>query len=122
MDVVASYDNLGSLHSALCEIDQEKEYHHRALEIYLKKLGAENGHVATSYNNLSSLHIALGETDQEKEYYNRALETRLKKLGAEHVDVVRTFLLFNLGCVYNEVGEFEEAQYCLDRALVIYIS
>ena len=92
----------------------------RALEIQLKKLGAEHVNVATCYFSLGNLHHTLGETDQAKDYHKHALEITLKKLGPEHVDVAHSY--HKLGSIYNGLGEFEEAKRCLDRASVIYIA
>ena len=69
------------MHSRLGETDQAKDYHNRALEIGLKKLGPEHVRVASSYNNLGNLQSALGETALAKDFYKRALEIRMKKAG-----------------------------------------
>ena len=97
MLMLPQYNNLGSLHSALGEIDKAKDYHRRALEISLKKVGPKHVNVVASYNNLSSLHSALGETDQAQDYHKRALEIRLKKLEPEHVNVAHSYhIIFGL--------------------------
>ncbi|XP_022810600.1 kinesin light chain-like, partial [Stylophora pistillata] len=88
---LASYNNLGNLHSNLDKTDQAKDYYNHALEIYLKKLGPDHVKVANSYNNLGNLHSDLGETDQAKGYYNHALEIYLKKLGPDHVKVATSY-------------------------------
>ena len=40
------------------ELQQAKDYSHRALEIYVNLLSPDHIHVATSYNNLSSVYRA----------------------------------------------------------------
>ena len=71
-------------------LQQAKEYHKRALDIRLKKLGPEDTDVATTYNNLGVVQHDMGNLQPAKEYYERALDIRLKKLGPEHTDVATT--------------------------------
>ncbi|XP_022777569.1 kinesin light chain-like [Stylophora pistillata] len=54
VDVAASYNSLGNLHSDLGETDQAEDYHRLALEIGLKKLGPDHVNVAASYDNLAN--------------------------------------------------------------------
>ncbi|KAJ7390193.1 hypothetical protein OS493_026703 [Desmophyllum pertusum] len=109
--------NLGTVHRDLGELQQAKEYHDRALDILLEKLGPEHVDVARTYNNLGSVHSKLGEPQREKECHDRALAILLKKLGPEHVDVATAYS--NLGTVHRNLGELQQAKEYYDRALDI---
>ena len=56
------------------DLKQVKEYHERALDIRLQRLGPQEPDVATSYNNLATKLRHLGDLKQEKEYHERALQ------------------------------------------------
>ena len=60
------------------ELEQAKDYHQRALEIWIKVLGPNHIDVATSCNNLGLVYEAMGELEQAKDYHQRALEIELK--------------------------------------------
>ncbi|KAJ7377680.1 hypothetical protein OS493_027759 [Desmophyllum pertusum] len=139
VDVAATYGNLGSVHQALGDFEQAKDYHHRALEIRLKQLGPEHVDVATTYaaySNLGAVHqdlgdfeqakdyhsscsrnSALGDFEQAKDYHHRDLQISLKQLGPEHVHVATTYS--NLGSVHQALGDFEQAKDYHDRDLQI---
>ena len=51
---VLSTQKLGDLKGA-------KDWHERALDVRLKKLGPEHVSVATSYNNMGLVHLRLGD-------------------------------------------------------------
>ena len=65
-NVATLYNNLGLVHSDLGDLEQAKDYHERALDINLKKLGPEHVNVATAYNNLGNVHSKLGDLEQAK--------------------------------------------------------
>ena len=70
VSVATSYGNLASIHKALGDLEQAKEYQQRGLAIELKKLGAEHVSVATSYGNLASIRKALGDLEQARSISN----------------------------------------------------
>ena len=116
-EVVNAYDYIGTVHHALGDLQQAKEYHNRALTIGLKKLGPEDVDVAESYNNLGTVHLVLGDLQQAKECENRALKIRLKKLGPENLDVAKCYK--DLGYVHKALGDLQQAKECENRALNI---
>ncbi|CAH3136864.1 unnamed protein product [Pocillopora meandrina] len=117
VDVASSYNNLGTLHKALGDTDEAKDFYKRALEIQMKQVGPEHVDVASSYNNLGILHSDLGDTDEAKDCYKRALEIQMKELGPEHVDVAISYN--NLGSLHKALGDTDEAKDCYKRALEI---
>ncbi|XP_073228061.1 uncharacterized protein [Porites lutea] len=132
---LASYGNLASIHKALCDLEQAKEYQQRGLAIdlkelakeyqqrglaiFLKKLGAEHVSVATSYSNLASIYHELGDLEQAKEYQQRALAIKLKKLGAEHVSVATSY--GNLASTNRALGDLEQAKEYQQRGIAIQL-
>ena len=78
------YNNLGTVHYNLGDLEEAKENYERALTVYLKKLDPDHLDVAMCYNNLGNVHSNLGDLEQAKENYERALTIRLKKLDPDH--------------------------------------
>ena len=101
-------------------VEQAKDYHQRAIEIWIKVLGPNHINVATSYNNLGVVYEAMGELEQAKDYLQRALEIRIKVLGPNHIDVATSYN--NLGSVFKAMGELEQAKDYHLRALEIRIN
>ena len=64
--VADSYNNLGAVHSPLGDLKQAKDFHERALFVYMKRLRPEHADVAASYNNLGLVHRQLGDLKQQK--------------------------------------------------------
>ena len=117
VNVANCYKNLGSVYQKLGHFEQAKEFHHRALDIQLKKLGPEHVNVAYCYSNLGSVYQNLSRFEQAKELHHRALDIQLKKLGPENADVATSYSL--LGSVYQGLGDFEEAKELHQRDLNI---
>ena len=116
-DVVKAYGYIGTVHHALGDLQQAKEFHDRALTICLKKLESDCVEVAKSYNNLGTVHYGLGELQQARECHGRALTIRLEKLGSEHVDVAESYN--DLGNVHHCLGDLQQAKKYNDHALTI---
>ena len=77
---------MGSVYQDLGDFEQAKEYHHHALNIYLKKLEPEHVRIATTYSDLVSVYERLGNTGQANRCREHALIIPRKKLGAKVVD------------------------------------
>ena len=60
------------------ELGQAKDYHERAMEIWMNVLGPNHIDVATPYNNLGLVYEAMGELEQAKDYHERAIEIYMK--------------------------------------------
>jgi len=72
---------LGSVYQQLGDFEQAKEFQHRALNIYLKKLGPDHIHVAATYSKLGSVYQQLSDFEQ-------ASNIRRKTLKPAHVDAL----------------------------------
>jgi CHAT domain-containing protein/Tfp pilus assembly protein PilF len=94
-----------------------KEYHERALAIYLKLYGEEHADTAWSLNNLGYDYRGLGDYAKALECDERALAIRLKLFGEEHADTVHS--LNNLGVDYRALGDYIKAAECDKRAIAI---
>ena len=116
-DEAVCYVFLGGVNLDLGDPDKAKEYHERALTIYLKKLHPDHLNVATCCNNLGTVHRHLGDLEQAKEYYERALTIRLKKLDPDHLNVAICYN--NLGTLHSDLGDLGQAKEYYERALTI---
>ncbi|KAJ7383705.1 hypothetical protein OS493_026235 [Desmophyllum pertusum] len=85
VDVARTYNDMGILHSNLGNLWLAKEFHGRALVIYLTEF--KHVEVGRTYNDLGIVHSKLGDLEQAKYYYERALVNYEKEFGPEHVDV-----------------------------------
>ncbi|PFX14048.1 Nephrocystin-3 [Stylophora pistillata] len=110
-------DNLGLLHSQLGKLSRAKEYHKRALAIFLKKRGAEHVDVATSCDNLGFVCRQLGDLKQAKDCHERALDIRRKQLSPEHLNFATSY--DNLGLLHQQLVDLKQAKDCHKRALDI---
>ena len=117
--VTKCYTCLASVHSGLGDLEQAKEYHERALRIYLKMFDPEHLEVAKCYNNLAIVHVELNDLEQAKEYQERALAIHLKKLGHEHLNVAHCY--DTMAGVHRALGNIEQAKENQERALSIYL-
>jgi len=108
---------MGIVLENLMELYQAKEYHERALTIWLQKLGLHDVFVARSYNSLALLLRRLGDLKQAKEYHERALNIWQQKLGSQHADVATSY--HNLALVLRDLGDLKLAKEYHERALAI---
>ena len=72
------------------ELEQAKDYHEKAMEIFINILGPNDINVAASYNNLGSVYEALGELEQAKDYHESAMKIWINVLGRNHINLGST--------------------------------
>ena len=108
---------MGIVLENLRELYQAKEYHERALTIWLQKPGLHDVFVARSYNSLALLLRGLDDLKQAKEYHERALNIWQQKLGSQHADVATSY--HNLALVLRDQGDLKLAKEHHERALAI---
>ena len=75
---------LGLAHDGAGQYDKALEFCHKALAIYLVKLGKDHPNVAKTYNNIGNVHHSKAEYDKALEFYNKSLAIKLVKLGKDH--------------------------------------
>ena len=66
------------------QYDQALQYHNKAFQIRLEKLGSDHPDVAILYSNIGNVYDSKGQYDQALEYHNKASKIRLEKLGSDH--------------------------------------
>ena len=111
------FDAHGETFSMICQYNEAKEYHEKALIIRKKIFGEEHADVATSYNNLGIVYRNLGQYNEAKEHYEKAVIIRKKIFGEEHAAVATTYN--NLGIVYQDLGQYNEAKEHYEKAVII---
>ena len=116
-DLAAVYEELGSVHQSMGELQESKEYYERVVTIRIKKLGSQNIDVASSYNNMASVLGAQGDLEEAKEYLERALAIQIEKLGSQHNDVANSYN--NIALILHTQGDLEQAKEYHVRALAI---
>ena len=67
-DVASSYNNVALVLHGQGDLKQAKEYHERALAIFLQTLGPQHPDVASSYNNVANVLGDQGDLKQAKEH------------------------------------------------------
>jgi len=93
-----SYYNsyLGMAHKKAGQYDKALEFFHKALAIYLVKLGKDHPSVALTYYNMAIAYGQLKNVIKEKELLRKAYAIQLEKLGKDHPDTKKTAkALFN---------------------------
>ena len=74
---VACYNNMGELTWRHFSADTAAKYLNHALDIGMKKLGAQHPEIAMSYDNIGITKEIKGHFNQALELYNKALKIRL---------------------------------------------
>ena len=119
-EIADMYIFFGQILRANYQLELAKDYHEKAMEIYINVLGPNHINVATSYNNLGLVYKAMGELEQAKDYHETAMEIYINVLGPNHINVAQSYN--NLGSVYQALGELQQAKDYCERAIEIYIN
>ena len=106
--VLAVLDELGRTYYLLGEYSKSNDYYHRAMEIGIKKFGANHIKVAKSHNQLGIGYKAMGKLLLAKDHLQRAVEIYTNVLGPKHIYLATSYN--NLGTVYQAMGELERAK------------
>jgi tetratricopeptide (TPR) repeat protein len=107
-------NGIGSALWSKGEHDKAVEYHTRALDICMERLGPRHPHVATLLGNIGSALQFKGEHDKAVEYHTRALDICMERLGPRHPDVAAS--LNNMGSALEPKGDDSEH----DKAVEYY--
>jgi tetratricopeptide (TPR) repeat protein len=79
--MAATLNNIGTMLDSKGEHDKAVEYHTRALDIKMERLGPRHPHVASSLSNIGNALDSKGEHDKAVEYHTRALDNYMERLG-----------------------------------------
>jgi tetratricopeptide (TPR) repeat protein len=113
----ALLNNIGSALDAKGENDKALEYHTRALDVFLERLGPRHPDVATSLGCIGGALDAKGEHDKAVEYLTRALDIYVERFGPRHPEVAKS--LNNIGNALDAKCEHSKAVEYYTHALDI---
>ena len=117
-DLVAlSYHGLGGVFLACGEFQKAKDYHGRALNIFLKNFGPENDLVAFSYSTLGTVCSSVGDLVRAKDNFERARNILAKRSGPENVIVAKCYR--NLANICDVIGIPKQAKDWNERVQTI---
>ena len=101
------------------ELDQALEYHIRALDIWMERLGPQHSCVAKSLQAIGGAFRSKAELDRAMECYTRALDIRMNILGPRHPDTAMS--LHDLGNTFGSKNDPDRALNYFSRALHVQI-
>jgi len=95
----------------------EQNNYDKALEYFNKSLQLTSNpdSIATIYSNIASVYLDKGDNDKVVEYYKKAIELS-QKVGNYRNTAIN---MINLGAVYTNLKNFQDAQYYLQKGLLI---
>ncbi|CAF3545496.1 unnamed protein product [Adineta steineri] len=102
-------------------IYEKEEFYSLALQYHQAALSIRDKFqidVGSTYNNIGNIYFWLGEYDVALESYLYSFEMKIKTLSLEDPSLGKT--LANMGLVYEEDGNFEEALKAYKRAALIF--
>ena len=99
---------MGNLFIASGEFQEAKNYHDRALCIFLKHLGPEHAFVALSYSCLGIVYSSLGDLERAKYNFERARNILAKRSGPENIIVAKCCRY--LADIWDVIGIPEQAK------------
>ena len=120
-EVATVKNNLAMIHKGMKEHDLAAQYYEEALEEFRQIHGEQCAEVASVCNNLGVLHYQNMDLDRAHDMHLRALRIResLNDQGGPQAagDLAQT--LINLGAVHKALGDFQQAQECIEKARAI---
>jgi tetratricopeptide (TPR) repeat protein len=97
------------------DFDGSRKLLDRALDIRVKRLGADHPDVGNAMNNIAFLELERGRLDEADRWYRKAIPILENKLGADHPRVFDTLLYF--GETQAQRKNYAEAIEVWQRAL-----
>ncbi|CAF1277467.1 unnamed protein product [Rotaria sordida] len=117
-DIAICYYTLGLVASAKGKFDSSLEWHHKSLEIKIRKLGLNHPSLAASYNSIGVVYRQKGDNKKALESYRQALIVYQQNFGEDHPRIATCFN--NMGNIYNAEKNYAEALQYHKMALPIY--
>lgn len=109
-EIASIYNILANCYGNLGDLEQERQYHRRALDLF-RRLGARERE-ALILHNMAAYDLAQGLLQETRETEQTSLRI-LEELNSYRI----CFPLITLGQTYLESGEFEKARAVLERLL-----
>jgi Flp pilus assembly protein TadD len=103
-------NNIGVIYQNQGNYDKALEYYNKSL-----RLTSDPSSIANTYNNIATVYFAKGDNNKAVEYLKKAIEFD-QKAGNYHGTAVD---MLNLGDTYRDLKNFQEAQYYLQKGLLM---
>lgn len=110
--------NIGGLDVSRGDFTSAQEKMQKALDIYIKTLGANSEKAAFAYNNLAYINFYLGNYDYALLTFRKALSILESVNGELNYSVASTFN--NIGNLHENLGNFDSASAYYQRSLNIF--
>lgn len=114
-DFATIYLNIGNAYGELKQYDESEKYLRKALDIRSLVYGDDNPLLAGTYNSLGVTLLDQKKYNLAKPYFEKALKIRLSTYGSFSQKV--SLCYGNLGRLYKEMGDKEEAIKCYKEAI-----
>jgi len=109
-DESAALSNIGGIYKDQGNYDKALAYLNKSLQFT-----SDPSSIAIIYNNIATVYWAKGDNNKAVEYYKKAIEFAQK---AGDYDGTAKYML-NLGNTYTDLKNFSEAQYYLQKGLLM---
>jgi tetratricopeptide (TPR) repeat protein len=107
-------NNMGCIYETEGSYTKSLDCHQQALSIR----GQYQMDIGASYNNIGNVYLCLGQYEVALENYNYSFEMKSKSISIPNPSLATT--LKNIGLVYEEDGNIEEALKCYKRAALMF--
>ncbi len=109
--------NIGGVYGQIGYYRKALEATHKALRYCPSQSIEDVISLGNIYNNLGTNYLMLGETSKAVHYFQQSLEKKEQAFGGNVPEVGQT--LMNIGIAYDDLGKFEEAARCFEKARVV---
>lgn len=113
IDLIDTYNNLGSANYIISNFEEAGSYLAKALEIS-QKYSVSTGKLDRLYNNLGLYYKAVGNYKAALRYVDYSIEIKRRLLGAEHPNIAN--VINNRGTIYDKLGNLNLAMDDFDKA------
>lgn len=118
--LASCYHALGIINGAEGKYAVAREYHGKALDIWLRLHGPEHPDVATAYNEIGYTYSKDCDNARARELYEKALELRLRILEPGDYYIGSSYN--NLGLLYESMEDYPKAEEYHRKALEIFLA
>ena len=106
-ELARAYTELGSAYGRLEQYAPLREWHQRAIDLYLDLEGPSYRGLSTAYSGLAYSYALQGEYDPALEYFGKELEVAMANFGEQHIRTVIGYT--NIGIALRRMGRYDEA-------------
>jgi tetratricopeptide (TPR) repeat protein len=113
--LATTYITLGVTYGAQNLFEESLDYHYKALEIRLRKLGKNHADIATSYGNIGNIYLRKKDFERSVEAHTNAKKIREKLFGKNGNEIAQSYL--GLGNAYKELKDYKRSLKYYDKLL-----